>query len=386
MTVELKKRHVVYMAIFTFVVVVALTVSASHNGSEPLFTDLDQFVLFAEQNVNLEEDVQISSGDTGSNEEINIKKDSIISGNLFANTVDLEKRSVINGNASFNELKIKKDAEILGEQITPVSLPIAILPTIPSFTTGTQNFTFTGDGNTLPQGNFNNVTLKKDATLTLSGGMYNVSRLILNNNSTLIFSTTTTINIIKELIGHDDVSILPDANIIFDDITINYDGRANNNNTKEVGIKPVIFGKNSFLNFKLLAPTAKVLLGQQTTLRGQIVAKEIRVGKESVLSREELFEKESDLTKVVEDEQGVLFVGNELVVEFVDTTTFSDAQAVAELVNGTITGFDPNPPAYKIELPTDTVDGMVDAFQTIIASNNPLIIEVFPNVIAVYPL
>ena len=94
----------------------------------------------------------------------------------------------------------------------------------------------------------------------------------------------------------------------------------------------------------------------------------------------EPFEIESDPEKIIEDE-GVRFIANEIVVLLEDGATLKDAINVAGLVNGIITGFDPNPPAYKIEIPTNDTTGMKTAIQTIIDLNNPLIVEAIPNLI-----
>lgn len=207
--------------------------------------------------------------------------------------------------------------------------------------------------------------------------MYNISKLILKKDSTLVFSTTTTINIIKELNGEDNVSILPGANTIFDDITINFQGKKADNGDK--GIKPIKFGKNSFLNFKLLAPTAKVSLGKQSTLRGQIVAKKINVGKGSILSREEVFVKESDPEKVVIDTDGSVFLVNEIMVNFVDGATFSDALEIADFVGGRIIGFIEIAETFQIEVTTNTIEELNSKIQALRALGNPLIEEVFRN-------
>ncbi|KKU49704.1 MAG: hypothetical protein UX72_C0047G0003 [Parcubacteria group bacterium GW2011_GWA2_47_10] len=80
--------------------------AASYSPAKlPLFSNIDNFVLFGSEGVTLEEGTQISSGDVGSNKTIHIDKDAIINGNLFADRIELGKNTTINGNASFNTIK-----------------------------------------------------------------------------------------------------------------------------------------------------------------------------------------------------------------------------------------------------------------------------------------
>jgi len=73
----------------------------------------DSFVLFAEESLLLNKDTQVSSGDIGSNNTLDLQKDIVVNGNVLANTVTIDKNTVINGNVSFNKLRAKKDVQIL---------------------------------------------------------------------------------------------------------------------------------------------------------------------------------------------------------------------------------------------------------------------------------
>lgn len=357
----------------------AIALFALNFSSQPLFDSTDTFVLFAEEEVMLAQDVQVSSGDIGSNNTLDIQKDALISGNLFADRITTDKGSIINGNATFNALKQKKGAEVLGATTSPVQFPIADIPDIPDFTPGTQDFTFSGDGNTLPQGDYRNITLTKDSTLTLTGGIYNITKLDMRESATLIFATTTTLNIEQELKGQQNISILPGATASFDALTINYLGKRGNQ--KGQGTVPITFGNNSFLNFILIAPNATVNIGERSALRGQVLANKIRVGKDSILSREVAFVKESDPEKVVTDTDGSVFLVNEIMVNFVDSATFADAQEVANLVQGQIVGFVQSANAYQIEVLTSTTQELSDKIETIRQSSNPLVEGVFRSYI-----
>lgn len=394
---KIKPHHIISaLAIF------GIAFAAFNFNNPPLFQNTDNFILFAQEEIKLEQGIQVSSGDLGSNKEIDIQKDAIINGNLFANEITLDKNTTISGNVSFNKLKVHKETKILGTQTKPVQLPIANLPEIPDFSIGTQDFKFQGQNNTLAAGSYQNIVLEKNSRLNLSGGAYNLNKLELKENSTLIFNSPTTLNIQFKLKGQKRVSILPGQNLKPTDLVINYIGIRPKNEKEEkedddeeinafhddkekkdhkdgkIG-RPIVFGKESFLNFKLLAPKANVKLGEISTVRGQVLARKVKVEKNSVLSREEVFSKETDITKIITVE-GEKFPVNEIIVVMKDDATFADAQAIADSVKGRIIGFIPVPPIYKIEVSVATALELDNLINQLLAKQNPLILFVTKNI------
>ena len=406
------RKHPKTPAILTAIMFTGVSFAAVHNlPSPPVFPNTDNFVIFAEQSLTFEESATISSGDIGTNGTLSFDKNGTANGNLFADKIAIAKGTTINGNANYN--KLTNNGEILGAKTTSVSLPIANLPTVQPFTIGTEDKNIIGNA-TLPAGNYKNIVVQKDSTLTLSGGTYNLNILDLKEHSTLIFTAETVLNIQFKLRGRDTVSILNGQNAKPDDLHINYVGMRNeqgNDKTKEQGNggameqddenevmafldknekadcqnrkigRPIVFGKNSFLNFVLLAPKANVIVGKDSTLRGQTLTRKARIGKNFIGSKNEMFEKESDPEKIVED-NGEKFSGNELIVLFADSASFSDALLVAKSVNGTLSGFVPNPPTYKILLQTSDALALRNAVTVIINANNPLVEEVIPNYVS----
>lgn len=398
-----------YHYIVSALAVAGIALIAFNFNKPPLFQNTDNLILFAQEEIQLEQGVQVSSGDLGSNKEIDIEKDAIISGNLFADKIDLNKNIQINGNISFNKLEAHKDAEILGAQTKPVSLPIANLSGIPDFQTGTQDFQFEGKNSTLASGDYRDLTVEKDSRLTLTGGLYNINKLFLKENSVLIFSVPTILNINKELKGQEHIAILPASNNLKPtDLAINYQGKnekegqdknkqedqnkkdkdennkdnkdKNQNKEKEEGFKPVEFGKNSFLNFKLLAPKAEVHVGEDSTVRGQVLAREIKVEKGAVLSRQNVFVKESDPTKIVES-QGVKLIVNEIIILMTDSATLNDMQLIAGTIMGRVIGFLPILNMTKIEVAAANITDLNRLINQLKALNSPFVTDVFPNFI-----
>ncbi len=402
---KFKAKKIRPFHIISFLALGSFAVFLTTFSNQPLFNNLDSFVLFAQEEIKIEKEVQVSSGDIGSNKKLDIQKDSIINGNLFADTITLDKGVTINGNVSFNKIKIQKEAQILGSQTKPVSLPIANLPEIPDFQIGTQDFKFEGPNNTLAAGSYRNLVLEKNSRLILTGGVYNLNKLELKENSTLIFSASTTINIQFKLKGQNHTAILPGQNLKPDNLIINYLGILKIKHPKElikedddgeieqlldekerkdcrdgkIG-RPVVFGKNSFLNFKLLAPKANVHIGEATTFRGQILARKIKIAKDGILSRKEFFSKDADVNKIVED-QGAKFIVNEVIIRISANATLNDIQEIISLVNGHIIGFLETLQLVKVEIPATTISELNQAINALKALNSPFIQDVMLNFI-----
>lgn len=363
------KNHYHFIAAFG---IVGIVFAAANFTNPPLFNNTDNFVLFASEEIKLEKEAQVSSGDLGSNKEIDIEKDAIINGDIFADKITLDKNVTINGNVSFNKIKAEKETKILGTQTKPVSLPIANLPEIPDFQIGIQDFKFEGQNNILPAGNYQNLTLEKNSRLTLTGGTYNLNKLFLKESSVLIFSAPVTLNIKEELKGEEHIAILPaNNNLKPTDLTVNYQGKnekdepdkndKNENQNKEEkadkednGVKPVEFGKNSFLNFKLLAPKASVHIEKESILRGQVLAKKIKVGKGGVMSREPTTIKVAKPEDIITDPNGGVYPINEILVSLIPSATSADAENIATVIGGRVVGVVSSINLYQIEVRTKT--------------------------------
>ena len=371
---EVLKKHVKdnYHYIISALAVGGIAFAAFNSTNSPLFNNLDQFVIFAQEEIKLEQGVQVSSGDLGSNGKIDIEKDAIINGNLFADKITLDKNTIISGSVSFNKLETKKESQILGTQTKPVSLPIANLPEIPEFLIGTQDFKFEGKNNTLPAGNYRNVTLEKNSKLILAGGTYNINKLELKENSDLIFSAPTTLNIKKELKGQQHIAILQgNNNLKPTDLVVNYQGKEEKAEEKSEGSKPIEFDKDSFLNFRLLAPKASVHIGEHSTIRGQILTRKVKMGKDGVVSRQTTFSKESNPDKIVTDNSGDKIIVNEIVLVLSQDATLSDAERIAAVANGRITAIVSSINLYKIEVNATTVAELNNLIKHIQNLNDP---------------
>lgn len=332
--------------LFSFAVI-----TLGNNG--PAITDTGPFVLVAQNSIHLATDTQISSGDIASNKDIRISEDAIVNGNLFSDRIQLANGVLINGSATFNKLIKSETAEVFGEETKNISRNVVELPQIPDFQTGSINYIIQED-TTLNPGNYNEIEVKENAILTLNPGIYNINRLTLRNNSKLIYSGETTINIKNQLQIQNNTLIAssnPNSNSTTE-FQINY-----------IGKSPTNIGENSFITAKILAPDSRVQIGNKTVFRGQILAGDINVGEGSVLSREFSFVKESDLTKVVQGDDGARFLVNEITFALSETSTPQDAIELVEVIDGTIIGHIVTINRYKVEITTETIEELEEAIE-----------------------
>ncbi|MBI2451250.1 MAG: hypothetical protein HYV52_02865 [Parcubacteria group bacterium] len=359
-----------YFSSILAVGIISVTVLFSQSSNPEPFRPIEDFVLFGKEGVHLSEDIQSLSGDIGSNKEIKIAEKSKIVGNLFSQEIKLTENTEIDGNITTQQLEQTSTTKILGTISKEISFPIAQIPDIPDFQIGTQDIEITQKDFILPSGSFRDIRVKENASLIMAG-IYNLRSLRLENNSVILFNGLTILNIRNSFELGQDIIVTPKLSSL---------------SVKEIKINTLVsetihIGNRSILGFRLIAPNAVVEIGEEGLLRGSIWAREVEIEKNALVSKEDSFEKESDPTKVVED-QGVKFIGNEILILFKNEATQSAIQQVVNLINGKVVGFIPNPLIVKIEVQTITLQDLNDKIQLIKNLNNPLIVGVMQNLLA----
>lgn len=338
------------------------------NVQDPYIKDTSQFVLIAENSIHVSNNSQVSSGDIASNKSIHVAENNILNSNLFSDTIQIGDNSSINGTTTSNKLIKAETAEIFGEQNNGITQPIIELPKIEQFQTGSISYIIE-ENTTIDPGNYDSIEVKENAALTLNPGIYNLNTLTLKDNSKLIYSAETTLNIKKDLKIQNDTLIAsnnPNQEETTD-FAINYTGK-----------RPVNIGERALVVAKILSPGSRVQTGNNATFLGQVFAKDIHMGEESVLGRELLFSKDTDPEKIVEVE-GEVFPINEIILVMDDNATYIDAQNVADSVKGSIIGFIPEIQIFKIEVPTNTVEELDTLIQQLESEQDPKILFIIKN-------
>ncbi|MBI2451129.1 MAG: hypothetical protein HYV52_02195 [Parcubacteria group bacterium] len=358
-----------YLASVLATSVISATVLFSQSPSSKPFRNIEDFILFGKEGIHLAEDVQSLSGNIGSDKIIEIQERSKIIGHLFSQEIKLAENTEIDGNIITQQLEQTPTTKILGTTSKEITFPVAKIPDIPDFQIGVQDIEITQKDFILPAGLFRDIKVKENASLIMAG-IYNFRSLRADDNSAILFDGPITINIQSSFrLGQGTIVTPKLSNLSVKEIKINF-----------TGTETIQIGNRFILGFRLVAPNTSVDVGEEALWRGSIWAREVRVGENSLISKEDSFEKESDLTKVIED-QGLKFISNEILILFKNEATQFDIQQVVNLINGKVVGFIPNPLIVKIEVPILTIQDLNDKIQLIKNSNNPLIVEVIQNLI-----
>lgn len=359
----------IYLSGFLTAGVLVFIVLFSQSPNPQPFKPIEDFVIFGSEKVEISQDSQSLSGDIGSNKEIIINQKSKVVGNLFSQRIKLAENTEIDGNITSQELEQTPTTKILGTISKEITFPVAQIPDIPDFQTGTEDIEITQKDFILSQGNYRDIQVKPNASLILAGN-YNLRSLRVEDNGAVLFNNPTTINIQSSFrLGQDTIITPKSSTLSVKEIKINF-----------IGTETIHIGDRAILGFRLITPNTKFEIGEEVLLRGSAWAKEIRIGEKGLISKEDDFEKESDPTKIVED-QGAKFIVNEIIILLKNEATQIDAQQIVDLVNGRIIGFIPTPPILKIEVQTATPQELLDKIQIIKNSNNPLILEIIQNLI-----
>lgn len=180
----------------------ALSLLFAQPAAAVIPTGFSQVVLFASESIQLKKGVDVTSGSIvanlgGAGIELRLAKDALTPAGytLMADSIDIDKDSVVGGDVHYNELD--NDGTILGSEVTPLSLPVfAFLP--PFFTgssAGPDVDVPNGGALTLAPGDYGAVTLGKGATLTFTGGTYNVAAIAAEKDSRIEFAAATAVRV-----------------------------------------------------------------------------------------------------------------------------------------------------------------------------------------------
>jgi cytoskeletal protein CcmA (bactofilin family) len=367
-----------------------------HTPSTPLPTTT--FVLLASSDLRLESGTQVSSGNLGSNDKLKLEKDVLVSGHLFAQSLELKEHVVIDGNATYHKLKKASSASILGTETRDTSSSLALFPSFPSSTQGTTSLTITATS-TLSPGVYQDITILEGSTLTIEPGTYHMRSLVLKDHATVLYSGSTTIHITDQLQAKDHVAVLPKhSHIPHDALTIQYSGLRSKHAAQaddtvwesdtekrdfergKIG-RPIQFGSHVYLSLVLLAPQGEVKIGKESTILGQVMGKKVKVGKGSVVSRENVFAKVVRPSDILEGADGSQFVKNHILIDFSDGLPLSEVREIIQVVNGRIIGFIDVPNVYNIEVSSGAQSELEDLIFTLRNLHHSQIEAVWKNYI-----
>ena len=244
-------------------------------------SNMDDYVVFAEQLVRFGSVNLVASGNVGVNDPggmliANSRLASADGSHLVADG------ATIKGPASLYSLLANQPALRAGVNVRsagePVGWPPPIMspfPTVPPMSPGTQVLKLSrGMAVTLPAGNYGQVKMQAKATLVFTGGTYTFDSWKVASTGRLLFTAPTVVNIANSVgIGSFSVVGPLGPTMTADDITINVAG-------------PKVKIRNQVtIAAKIVAPTSTLKTGLAGLIKGQIVAMAVRFGSGTVVQQ-----------------------------------------------------------------------------------------------------
>ncbi len=186
---------------------------------------------------------------------------------VVGDTVRLGETSSV-WNLFANEVQNSFDPSVLRDPSqTSFAAPIinpALLPTCPPFAPGTLNVTVPKGGSlVLAPGNYGDVRVQDNGTLTLGAGIYNVKSFNNGKKVRILTDPATDVRVAQDFSTNDGSFVGPADCARF---CVRSDGVSHNDTT-------VSFGRNTEIHGQFLVPNGQLRLGHSTDLFGRFWAK-----------------------------------------------------------------------------------------------------------------
>ena len=221
-----------------------------------------------------------STGNIHSNEDITFTKGSpsTHTGNVTAgDDVNIQKRNTIEGDVKAGDnINVSGSATVTGSVEENAQVANVAIPAIPNFSNGNQDIEVPKNGSlALAPGDYESVKARKEATLQLSSGTYNLFTLRLKKKAVLEVNITggpIIINLTSKLDVDNDVEMQLIGGTAAD-VLFNVAGTVVKirDNTKWFGT--------------IIAPQATVELRDEVSFTGQVCARRIEIGADAVLQQ-----------------------------------------------------------------------------------------------------
>jgi hypothetical protein len=230
---------------------------------------------------------RVSSTTIAHASELALELDSVVTGNVRADTLFLDTGARVTGTAAYNG---KSGAgTILGSSTTPLTLPIAVtLPALPAFTSGTAAVSLvSNEVRNLAAGNWGVVTLAQGngggvTKLSLAGGTYAFASLTLGTNARVecLAECEVRVNARVSVAARSYFGPAPVAGMGAGNVRLLVKG---SNATAAPASTPAAcsFDNDATLAAWVLVPNGTLRLMQRVALSGKFVAKDAMIGVDS---------------------------------------------------------------------------------------------------------
>ena len=176
-----------------------------------------------------------------------------------------------------------------GQIVSPLALPLVTLPAIPPVTPGSQDLTVPQQGSlSLAAGSYGTLTVGKEATVTLTGGLYHFAAWALDKQVRVQMTAPTEIRIAGRL-AIDKEAVLgpaPGTSLTAADILLLVTGVNGTTGALDATPKAADLGKQSTVRAKLYIPHGTLRLDKESQVTGALLAKWVAIGKQGQLTFE----------------------------------------------------------------------------------------------------
>jgi hypothetical protein len=291
------------------------------NACDTVNNGIGRFVAFSRDYTWLRADATVVSGDVGANQrrfhahhhepEDGDRNDVTVrmgqkaemqqaGSKVVGSTVLLLARSVVY-DVVHNFLIKKPTATVLGNITTPMSIPYLDMPAFPTVTPGTTNKTVAKNQTMiLGNGTYGKVEVKNGGTLILTGGLYQLRSLDLDQGARVLFRAPTQVRIKTELhtrskakIVHDPIvpGLSASQMVIYvegDDNSCGH-GDDSDDDGDNAGRTVVHVGTSNVLEANIYAKNGTVWLKSKTNATGAFIGQHVRIGTRATLTLSSAF-------------------------------------------------------------------------------------------------
>lgn len=278
--------------------------------------DIGRFVVFSRDQTRVRANATIVSGDVGANErrfhahahesEDGGREDVTVrigqraelqqpGSRVVGSTVLLSSRSSV-FDVVKNFLIKKPTATVLGSVAPTMTVPYLTMPAFPTVTPGTSSKSVARNQVlTLGPGSYGRVHVKNGATLTLTGGLYQIHALDVDAKGTVLFRAPTEIRVKTELATNAKVRLILDPGVaglsasqvvIYvagHDHSCLHDGDSDDDGD-DAGRTVVHIGTSNVVQANIYAKNGTVWLRSKTIATGSFIGQHVRIGVDTTLT------------------------------------------------------------------------------------------------------
>ncbi len=285
----------------------ANTATGTYTGtiSKPQPSALSEFVVFSQEQTHLRANAKVFTGNVGANislpdpnggaddkEEVEIGERVTMlqaGSKVIGDTVRLRSDSQVY-DVNFNESFFSTNATILGNQISPRSLPVLTMPALPAITPGANDVVVPANQSLmLAPGAYRNITVNHDATLILTGGIYQMEKLDIRQDAKLHFTGATEMRVKNEMDTDASAFIGPApsaSSLTASDIKFFCEGADDGG---DLAATVVQIGERNTVIGNIYAPNGTVFLRANTIGTGAFIGKRAEIGERVELTLKSAF-------------------------------------------------------------------------------------------------